>query len=89
MRGNRGRGQGGRSNWSGRGRDRNGGFYAQREAYKHGQERDTSHSLDLSNSSVLGIGSYMRKLILGSLCKIQGEVIKVKCPIFHRKVYYH
>lgn len=40
---NRGRGRGGRSNWRGRGRGRNIGFYAQRDAYKQGQDRDTSH----------------------------------------------
>ncbi|XP_048600007.1 uncharacterized protein LOC125580082 [Brassica napus] len=40
----RGRGRGGRGNWiGGRGRGRYGGFYAQREAYKQGQNRDKSH----------------------------------------------
>ena len=40
----RGRGRGGRGNWrGGRGRGRYGGFYAQREAYKQGQNKDKSH----------------------------------------------
>ena len=38
-----GRGRGGRGNWRGRGRGRTGGFYAQREAYRQGQNRDMSH----------------------------------------------
>ena len=38
-----GRGRGGRGNWRGRGRGCNGRFYAQREAYRQGQNRDMSH----------------------------------------------
>ncbi|XP_013658625.2 uncharacterized protein LOC106363432 [Brassica napus] len=41
--GNRGRGRGGRNRWRGRGRGRYGNFHAQREAYRQGQNIDTSH----------------------------------------------
>ena len=41
--GGRGQGGRGRSGWRGRGRGRFGGFYQQRDAYKQGQERGTTH----------------------------------------------
>lgn len=57
--GYRGRGRGGRSNWrGGRSRGRGGGFYAQREAYKQGQQGQTKDKSHITCFSCNKLGHY-------------------------------